>query len=112
MPATGGREAKPSSPFVAGTVIVAYPMSFRAKDQWPSLTVGCCQGDVQRASTCHPPNDLQFVTTAWRNMSRPKSKTPNLAVDARSVEFVRRAVGAKWRRCGTRCTPMRCDGAM
>jgi hypothetical protein len=95
MPATGSREAKPSSPFVAWTVIVAYRMSFRAEDQWPSPTVGCGEGDVQRAGTCHSPNDLQFVTTAWRNMSRPKSETPKLAVVARSVDLVRRAFGAK-----------------
>ena len=95
VPASGCGEAKPSSPFVAWTVIVAYRMSFRAEDQWPSLPVGCGEGDVQGARTCHSPNDLQFVTTAWRNMSRPKSKTPKLAVDARSVDLVRRAVGAK-----------------
>ena len=95
MPATGSREAKPSSPFVAWTVIVACRMSFRAEDQWPSPTVGCSQGDVQRAGARHSPNDLQFVTTAWRNMSRPKGKTPQLGVDARSVDLIRRAVGAK-----------------
>jgi hypothetical protein len=76
---------KPSSPFVAWTVIIAYRMSLRAEDQRTSPAIGGSESDAQRTATCHSPNDLQLVTTARRNMSRPESKTPKLAVVAGSM---------------------------
>jgi hypothetical protein len=107
MPATGRREAKSCSPFVSRTVVIACRMSFGPENQWSSPTVGCGQGDAQRSGACHAPNDFQFVTAAWRNVTRPKSEAPQLAVDARSVDLVRCAIRSKCRRCGTRCSTMR-----
>ena len=55
-------------------MIAANRMRFRSKDQWLSPAVGCGDRDLQRASTCHSPNNLQFVTARGGMCPGPRAR--------------------------------------
>jgi hypothetical protein len=95
VPAPTRDESESRTPFVAGTVVAARRMRLRTEDQRPGATRGCGEGDPQRASARHAPDDLQLVTRARRDVARSDRKSPELSVATHTAYLVRGAADAE-----------------